>query len=951
MATATQWWHRREEQVVCTLCPRECALREGQRGFCFVRQNIADELVLTTYGRSSGFCIDPIEKKPLNHFLPGTPVLSFGTAGCNLGCKFCQNWSISKAKEFDDRTDFASPEAIAQAALQHGCRSVAFTYNDPVVWAEYAIDTARACHDRGIKTVAVTAGYISAEARGPFYEVMDAANVDLKGFTSEFYQHVTLAKLEPVLETLKWLKHETDVWFEITNLMIPGENDSADETSKMCDWIVENLGPDVPVHFTAFHPDFRMLDRPRTPPETLLRARQQALAAGIRYPYVGNIHDVLGQSTYCHNCQAMLIQRDWYVLGKYALRDNCCAQCGTEIPGVFDKQPGKWGAQRKPIRISPPQSNQQITIQTTPLNLTSVSPSLPTVTLPVSSPLNPLVLNATMSQPTPRPSSSQGQASATTVSTTESKTATAQAQRTAAPPTVNSVAAAANAVVPVAISPPVKKAAPLVAIGSSGSPSNQNTSTLPSTAIPATRIDFSNAEATLIANHARAVAEATFSGSPAPQLSSPLAQTPAYGMFVSFKQGETLRACKGQFGQIAQLGTLLNTVTRDSATNDPRFAPLKAEELARSLIEVSLMYNPQMITAQGEARVGALQIGQHGLVIAHPKGRGLLLPQVATERSWDAPTFLQAVCRKAGLPSDTWKLPEAQLMTFEARLFHSPGPGQPQKLVRPAARAGQFYPANPQEMRTSIQQFLGQPENAGAQESPVRAVMLPHAGWLYCGNVMGRTLARTKVPRTVIIIGPKHTGNGATWSVSNADTWQIPGAEVPVATELRSRLLEMVPTLTSESAAHSQEHAIEVIVPFLLEKNPELRILPIVMGPTAYNQTERLARAVAILCQDSAEPILLVISSDMNHFAAEAENRRLDAMALNALGTGDASKLFDTVRNNNISMCGVIPAVTILRALQALGSPAKPQLVHYDTSSTASGKVDRVVGYAGALIP
>ncbi|MDB5387367.1 MAG: pyruvate formate-lyase 1-activating enzyme, partial [Planctomycetaceae bacterium] len=368
MATATQWWHKRDEQIICTLCPRECALRDGQRGFCFVRQNVADEMVLTTYGRSSGFCIDPIEKKPLNHFLPGTPVLSFGTAGCNLGCKFCQNWSISKAKEFDDRTDIAGPEAIARAAVQHGCRSIAFTYNDPVVWAEYAIDTARACHELGLKTVAVTAGYISKEARGAFYEVMDAANVDLKGFTSEFYQHVTLSKLEPVLETLRWLKHETNVWFEITNLMIPGENDSAAETSKMCDWIVENLGPDVPVHFTAFHPDFRMQDIPRTPPETLLRARQQALSAGIRYPYVGNIHDVLGQSTYCHNCKEMLIQRDWYVLGNYSLQGNSCGHCGTVIPGVFEKRPGNWGAKRQPIRISQP--------QTVPLSLPSKVPPL-----------------------------------------------------------------------------------------------------------------------------------------------------------------------------------------------------------------------------------------------------------------------------------------------------------------------------------------------------------------------------------------------------------------------------------------------------------------------------------------------------------------------------------------------------------------------------------------------
>src|SRR6185369_1310250 len=219
-----------------------------------------------------------------------------------------------------------------------GCRSVAFTYNDPVIWAEYAIDTANACHELGIKTVAVTAGYISPAARKDFYDVMDAANVDLKGFTESFYKYVTLSHLDPVLDTLKWLKHESNVWFEITNLMIPGENDSADETAKMCDWIVRELGPDVPVHFTAFHPDFRMQDKPRTPPETLNRAREQALAAGIKFPYVGNVHDVAGQSTYCPQCGTLLIQRDWYQLGRYQLNGNRCAKCSTVIPGLFENR-------------------------------------------------------------------------------------------------------------------------------------------------------------------------------------------------------------------------------------------------------------------------------------------------------------------------------------------------------------------------------------------------------------------------------------------------------------------------------------------------------------------------------------------------------------------------------------------------------------------------------------
>ena len=341
-----------DRKVVCTLCPRVCHIPAGGRGFCFVRANEGGRLVLTTYGRSSGFCIDPIEKKPLNHFLPGTPVLSLGTAGCNLGCKFCQNWDISKSREMDTLATTGSPEAIVAAAVRTGCRSVAFTYNDPTIWAEYAIDIARVARAAGIKTVAVTAGYISAEARPEFYRWMDAANVDLKGFTDVFYRKLCQVELQPVLDTLVYLKRETDVWVEITNLMIPGENDSEDETAAMCDWIVEQLGPDVPLHFTAFHPDFKMLDTPPTPHATLVRAREIAMRRGVRYAYVGNVHDHGGSSTYCPSCGSLVIGRDWYELSDWHLSGGACASCGTTIPGVFDARPGTWGAKRVPLRIS-----------------------------------------------------------------------------------------------------------------------------------------------------------------------------------------------------------------------------------------------------------------------------------------------------------------------------------------------------------------------------------------------------------------------------------------------------------------------------------------------------------------------------------------------------------------------------------------------------------------------
>ena len=348
-----RWWRPISDgRIECTLCPRFCKLRDGQRGFCFVRKAEGGRMVLTTYGRSSGFCVDPIEKKPLNHFLPGTPVLSFGTAGCNLGCRFCQNWDISKAREMDRLMDAASPATIVHAARQLGCRSVAFTYNDPVIFAEYALDVARACRSWGVKTVAVTAGYITDEARAEFYSEMNAANVDLKGFTEEFYHRQCFGALAPVLETLRYLRHHTKVWFEITTLLIPGENDSDAELHRAAEWIAENLGPDVPWHFSAFHPDFKMRDKPNTPPATLERARRIAMSKGLRFVYTGNVHDKTGGSTWCPGCGELLIERDWYELGVWSLKGNACAKCGTVIPGHFDARPGTWGSKRQPVRLS-----------------------------------------------------------------------------------------------------------------------------------------------------------------------------------------------------------------------------------------------------------------------------------------------------------------------------------------------------------------------------------------------------------------------------------------------------------------------------------------------------------------------------------------------------------------------------------------------------------------------
>ena len=353
-AYPARWWHALDDgRIQCDLCPRDCKLHEGQRGACFVRKMEGDKMVLTTYGRSSGFCVDPIEKKPLNHFYPGSSVLSFGTAGCNLACKFCQNWDISKSKDMDRLMESASPEKIARVARELGCKSVAFTYNDPVIFAEYALDTADACHALGIRTVAVTAGFIHKEPMVEFYTKMDAANVDLKGFTNDFYVKYCAGQLQPILDTLVYLKRNTNTWFEITTLLIPTLNDSEAEIRNLVKWVGEELGPDVPLHFTAFHPDWKMKDIPPTPPATLSRARDMALEAGLHYVYTGNVHDTKGGTTFCPGCHAALVARDWYEIPAYHLTDDGhCPHCGTAIAGRYEKYGQAFGARRMPVDMS-----------------------------------------------------------------------------------------------------------------------------------------------------------------------------------------------------------------------------------------------------------------------------------------------------------------------------------------------------------------------------------------------------------------------------------------------------------------------------------------------------------------------------------------------------------------------------------------------------------------------
>ncbi|TWU04858.1 AmmeMemoRadiSam system radical SAM enzyme [Stieleria varia] len=1039
--TPTKWYEIESDgRIVCRLCPRECHLKDGDRGFCFVRQNVDGKMVLDTYGKSTGFCIDPIEKKPLNHFLPGTPVLSFGTAGCNLGCKFCQNWDISKSREVARLSDHAMPDEIAQTAADTGCRSVAFTYNDPIIWAEYAIDTATACRDRGIHSVAVTAGYLSQQARPEFFAAMDAANIDLKAFSESFYYRVTGSHLQPVLDTIAYACNETDCWVELTNLIIPNNNDDPDEWRRMCDWLVSTIGTDVPIHFTAFHPDFRLQNQPRTSHETLIAAYDLARQSGLRYVYVGNVHDVERQSTYCHGCGALLIQRDWHQLGHYAMQGNRCQACQCVIPGRFEATPGTWGQRRQRVKIQ--------------------SRTLPVVPNEVR-----------MSQTN-----------------------------------------------------------------------------------PTDIIHWSDAEQDAI--HAAAchfVATSVLGEDSDPPLSvlPELASRMIHGVYVTLKRGETLRGCCGMLGAEMSLGDAL----ADSAartTRDPRMSAISASELPYLTLSVSILGPPRPISARGDDRVDQVKIGQHGLRIRIGQNSGLLLPVVAIEQGWNAKQFLDAVCRKAGLPAGTWRSDQAELMLFDGIYFGGPfqlpetlGQSARDKLqsaerqaVSPAALStvtrwisnavaqaskspdalgspataladrvdevnvnGYMLRIRQAEsssswlqlslrdtiaMQASLQQTLRgarssandstSPEESAEvalavltgpihhgdaktadlrgidpqcraivatdgrrwsvrfdRESPpeqtlakvlaaerfdagttqlyslhcdsnvpalgtslgiaamsqftvrppavadrfysgadaqrdaevdalisglppvakrtVNAAMVPHAGLRFSGEIAADTWRRIELPRDVLIISPKHTGDGVDWAVAPYTRWQLSGdAALEGNEEMATSLAACHEGLELDSAAHRGEHGIEIQLPILYRLAPQTRVTAIAMRSATWEQLQDLAVSLAAWMKSQASPPLLVISSDMNHYADEIENRTRDRMALDALRTGDAKALLDVCEAENISMCGQVPAALVLLTLRHLGITPAYDEIAYATSAQYGGDPQRVVGYAGVLL-
>ena len=990
-------------------------------------------------------CVDPIEKKPLNHFLPGTSVLSFGTAGCNLGCKFCQNWDISKSREVERLSEAATPETIARAARQLGCHSVAFTYNDPVIWAEYAIDTARACRAAGVKTVAVTAGYISPAARSPFFAEIDAANVDLKAFTEDFYQRITYSHLEPVLETLRWLKHESDVWFEITNLLIPEANDSPDELQRLCDWVLQNLGDEVPLHYTAFHPDFRMKDRPATPHETLLKAYEIARSQGLKYVYVGNVSDTQHDSTYCPHCGKLVIERNWHELGAYHLRDNHCRFCGGTIAGRFEATRGNWGRQRMPVRIAQfaeTTDEQEDSTVTNPSNPTAIRPPAgftshqpPQLSDEQRRSLHQAVCRLLADETCGKAAqladvelSGAGKLTVMGAFVTLKRHGRLRAccgtlgQPFALADAVGQ-AAKRTATQDVRLPPVSPSELPYLDVGISLLHSFQNVSGDGRQRIDQIKVgdhglhihrgDQSGLLLPNVATENELGAEAFLrqvcrkAGLPslawedsATQLQTfevgyvdgpfdqSVAEESAIQPSLPFgaEEFETLAAhCRANI--LAHLrgatpsyylpgisdGTFPGVaLSLTWPEGDPlrlvKFAMRPGVPLQATLHDLTALA-AQTLQAHGasEQQVAAMPVGlavfsdaaMHGTVAEadlrgiEPKRRAVLVME-SNKTAWafapqESPQRLLEIAAaeaQVGAPNLAGVFSVA-VQTNEPALTISTAP-RPQTgdAVRPAAVAGSFYPADANDLKRMLDDLL---DSSGVQAQPWPALMVPHAGLVYSGKIAAQTLQRVKIPDTVIVIGPKHTRLGVQWAVTPHETWSLPTGDVACDAGLARRLAAAIPGLELDAAAHRNEHAIEVELPLLARLAPQARVVGIALGAGDLHRSRAFAESLADCLQQEAKMPLLIVSSDMNHFASDKMNRRLDEMALTALETLDPEIAYNTVTGHHISMCGILPAIVVLETLRRLGKLKRCERVAYGTSADVSGDTSRVVGYAGML--
>jgi AmmeMemoRadiSam system radical SAM enzyme/AmmeMemoRadiSam system protein B/AmmeMemoRadiSam system protein A len=1063
------WWHSDDEhsgRIVCDLCPRACSLKPGDRGFCFVRENRDGEMLLTTYGRSTGFCIDPIEKKPLNHFLPGTSVLSFGTAGCNLGCKFCQNWDISKSREIARLSESAAPETIAEAARQLGCHSVAYTYNDPVIWAEYAIDTARACREVGVKNVAVTAGYIMPEVRRPFFDAMDAANVDLKAFTEDFYRKITYSHLEPVLDTLRWLKHESDVWFEITNLIIPTANDSPDEIRSMCDWILEAIGDETPIHFTAFHPDFRMKDVPNTPHEKLLEAYDIARGQGMKYVYVGNVFDARHDSTYCPGCGKLVIERNWHELGQYHLRGDACGHCGYRIAGRFLDQPGTWGRRRQPVRIGqfaaprapvpssaskqeersdpasskpPSRAERDETMTTPPASLPeSAAEELertPTLDDAQKRLIHTSACRLVAAEVTRLPAKLDDDALAlaagqkvsgafvtlkrqgrlrgccgtfgqpmellSALTSAATRTATADVRL---PPVSPAELPHLDLSVSLlhtfrSLPPQVKRRRAAVEIGRHGLHVARGDKAglllpvvavendldaeqflrqvcrkagLPTTAwedptarlttfevqyvdgpfnsdvcrefTGAPRVLFNEEQMQLLTAHCRRNLLAQLRGATPNYYLAEVADASAPGVVVTVQlpQAPPTHLVKFAMRPGVPVQSSLLALTEAAA------AGLRGAGLTSGYdslhVGVSVLHDTAMHGTVAEPDLAGIDpAGRAVLVVENNKSAWVYDPQKSAAELVEqaAREACVAAPHLAGVYSLAVHSSEPSLS-----LTTAPRPREGQG-VRPPGVAGAFYPADAHELSKMVDECLaGEP----CEPQPWPALMTPHAGLVYSGRVAGQTFRRAAIADTVLVIGPKHTRLGVEWAVTPHETWALPGGDMACDPAFARRLAEGIDGLQLDAAAHQNEHAIEVELPLIRRLNPGAKVVGIAIGADDLPRCRAFAKQLAEVLRREASMPLLVISSDMNHFATDEENRRLDEMAIAAMETLDAERLYETVMRHQISMCGVLPAVIVMETLRELGRLRKCERVAYATSADVSGDTSRVVGYAGMLL-
>jgi AmmeMemoRadiSam system radical SAM enzyme/AmmeMemoRadiSam system protein B/AmmeMemoRadiSam system protein A len=1019
------WWRQADDngkRIVCDLCPRACTLRPGDRGFCFVRENRDGQMVSTTYGRSTGFCIDPIEKKPLNQFYPGTAVLSFGTAGCNLGCIFCQNWSSTKSRDVDAACEVADPRTIAEAARELGCRSVAFTYNDPIVWSEYAIDAARACRALGIKTVAVTSGYVNPAPRSAFYEVMDAANVDLKAFSDEFYVKMTSGRLDPVLDTLRWIVRESNTWLEITNLLIPQANDSADELGRLCGWIVDELGPDVPLHFSAFHPDFKLTDREPTPLETLLKAHEIARRAGLHYVYMGNVSDREHQNTYCPGCGRAVIERDGYVLEAFHVRDGRCAHCGATIAGRFDPTPGTWGGRRQPVRIDKyarpagfvrpmlDAEQEQLVFRAAGRCVAAAVRSQPRETLDgaLADAAELPVYGAFVSLKRAgqlRSCCGYLGGSIRLSEAVEHAALRAAKEDPRFPPISPAELEHLDMEVwllwglqPVAARG--EDRARGIVIGKHGlqiACGNARGLLLPGVAVEH-KLDaegflgqvcrkaglpmdaWKRDDASLMTFEGYAIRGRLplSDGGDSPAAAGPTSAdlvalldlcrtnlrallrgaTPSYylpGGFDGGVSGLTITvglpgaqqiACSRLSPQAAvplqaTLFSMVEATARALQTHGVNQATIQTAPMGLSVLtDPTLQGTAARPDLQGvdPRRQAVLVSSADGWAWVYDPARPAdELLREAVELAGVADPALAAVAGLAVFSTEP-KMAAAQTASRETG-------GSPDD--RPPAVAGAFYPGQPDELDRMLDEMFAQAPQR--EPEPWAGALVPHAGWTYSGRLAAAVFSRVKIPERVLVLCPRHRPGGSPWAVAPHRRWMLPGRQVESDPELAARLAAAVTGLTLDAEAHRQEHAIEVQLPLLARLAPHARVVGIAIGGGDLDELLRFGAQLAGVLRDMPERPLLVISSDMSHFADDAAARRLDRLALDAIETLDPATLYETV-HNRITMCGMLPAVIVMETLRQLGCLHRCELVGYATSADTTGDPQRVVGYAGLLL-